>query len=85
MAASDAGLPRIGVSETFRKMLWSCQVSNLLKAVKREVDRRNLSASDLCLMSGVSYWRVYHTLAGHSAHRDVVERLAKVLGVREAA
>ena len=58
-------------------------MTDLLKAVKLEAERRNLSATELCLMAGISYWRVYHTLAGHSSRKTVIERLAKVLGVEE--
>jgi hypothetical protein len=53
----------------------------VIDKIKKEVERRKLTAGDLSLMSSLSYWKVYHTLAGHSGHKDVVERLAKVLGV----
>ena len=52
-----------------------------IERIKREVARRKLTAGEVSLMASLSYWRVYHTLAGHSEHEDVVKQLAKVLGV----
>jgi len=54
-----------------------------LAKIKREVDRRKLTPTDLSLMAGISYWKVYHTLVGHSAHEEVIAKLAKVLGIEE--
>lgn len=57
---------------------------NTLERIKNEVARRKLDATELAIMSALSYWKVYHTLAGHSSDDQVVARLAKVLGLNEA-
>lgn len=60
--------------------LWSLQVKTIDR-IRKEAERRKLKAGELSLMSSLSYWKVYHTLAGHSRKEDVVKQLAKVLGV----
>jgi hypothetical protein len=65
-------------------ILWSLQMETV-DLIKKEVERRKIKPGELSLMAGISYWKVYHTLAGHSGHEDVIRRLAKVLGVQVAA
>lgn len=59
---------------------WSVQMT-VLERVKKEVASRRMTPTELSVLCGLSYWRVYHTLAGHSGHEDVIKKLAKVLRV----